>query len=325
MIRNSRRMGVLAVAGAVAIAPVISGCGAGAEPQSAAPTQLTDSVNVSVPKDKPENPQIVLRNVFLLGPRPGEPIPPGSSLPLYGVVINQVKGSQDRLVSVSSTLFGKAKIDGDGLVLPPAAQDGTGSPVNLLGKPSAPKTPPAPTAPEGQKTKKPGATPSARQPQDTPTTRPGGAGTTSEPTGAGTTPGPNTSPPSGNAGGTQETPPPTTPDGKQALVILPGLTQELLASSRVPVRMQFEKAGAVDFQVPIVPQQGEYSTYPLAVHPPATPQPGSPNTGGPSQSPGTTPSGATPEQSGAPGHGSPQPGTSQAPAGGGESPGASGH
>lgn len=111
MIRNSRRMVVLAVAGAVAIAPVVSGCGAGEEPQTAAPTQLTEGVNVSVPKDRPGAAQIDLRHMFLLGPEAGRPIPAGTSLALYGVIINQVQGRQDRLVSVGSPAFGgEAKI-----------------------------------------------------------------------------------------------------------------------------------------------------------------------------------------------------------------------
>ncbi|MFI0372832.1 hypothetical protein ACH35V_33640 [Actinomadura sp. 1N219] len=313
MIRNSRRMVTLAVAGAVAIAPVISGCGAGEEPQSAAPTQLTDGVNVSVPLDKPAEPQIALRNVFVLAPPPGRPITAGSSLALYGVLINQVKGRQDRLVSVSSPLFDSpAKIDGGGLVLPAAAPDGMGSPVNLLGKPSKPAAPPA-APPAGNQTKRPGTTPSG-QPQDdatprggaTPQPTGGGAGATPEPTGAGATP-ENTAGPA-----QQSAPQATTPSGEQPLVILTGLKQELLASSRVPVQMQFEKAGAVQFQVPIVPQQGEFMTHPLAG--PAGQAPGSPTPGGTSQP-------STPAQ---PGHGTPQPGATQSPAGGGASPGGSG-
>ncbi|MGH3242657.1 MAG: hypothetical protein ACRDNL_19935 [Spirillospora sp.] len=315
MIRNSRRMVALAVAGAVAIAPVISGCGAGEDPQSAAPTQLTDGVNISVPTDKPENAQVVLRNVFLLGPKPGEPISAGSSLALYGVVINQVKGGQDRLVSVSSTLFKDAKVDdGRGLPLPAAAPDGTGTPVRLLGKPAAKKAPaPAtttPTAPEGgeKKTKKPGATPSAQEPQDNPAAAPSGTGATPEA---------STSPTPGNAGGgAQESTAPTTPTGEQALVVLTGLTQEVLAGTQVPVRLEFENAGAVDFQVPIVPQQGEYSGYPLASAP-VTPAPASPNPGGAPQPSGS----ATPPRTGSP----EQPDASQSPAAGGETPGASGH
>ncbi|MFI0481771.1 hypothetical protein [Actinomadura sp. 9N215] len=352
MIRNSRRMVALAVAGAVAIAPVISGCGAGEDPQSAAPTQLTDGVNVSVPKDRPADAQIALRNVFLLGPRPGEPIPPGSSLALYGVMINQVKGGQDRLISVGSPVFGPGEVDGGrGLVLPGAAPDGTGTPVKLLGKASAK---PNPAPPADTKTKKPGTRPSGQPggqpggatpepggagatpeptgatpvPEPTGTGTGTGAGATPEPTGAGTTPGTSTGPTSGNTGGAQATGAPTTPTGEQALVVLTGLKQELLAGSRVTVWMKFEKAGAVEFQVPLVPQQGEYSSYPLAS--PVGPATGSPNPGGAPQ-PGAT---GTTTQPGSPGHGSPQPGAGQPGAeqsgapqspGGGQSPGGSGH
>ena len=113
MIRNSRRVAALAVAGAVAIAPVISGCGAGSEPQSAAPTQLTEGVNVTVPKDKPESAQIDIRNMFLLGPKPDMAFGQGSSLPLYATIINQVKGRPDKLVSIASPVFTQARIAGN--------------------------------------------------------------------------------------------------------------------------------------------------------------------------------------------------------------------
>lgn len=320
MIRNSRRMVALAVAGAVAIAPVISGCGAGAEPQSAAPTQLTDGVNVSVPKDEPGAAQIDLRNMFLLGPRPGEPVSPGTSLALYGVMINQVKGRQDRLVSVGSPLFGSARIDGGGLVLPPAAQDGTGSMVKLLGKASAPS--PTPT---GRRTRQPGATtpPGTASPAPTgapATPEPTGPGATPEPTGPGATPEPTASPTSGNTAGPQGSGLPVAPGGEQPLVVLTGLRQELLAGTRVPIRMQFEKAGAVEFTVPLVPQQEEYNTYPLA-----TPIGGRP-TQGTQTTPGTPGSPGTHESPGAPTPtGNPQPSATTEPPAGTGAPGAAGH
>ncbi|GAA4234609.1 hypothetical protein GCM10022254_39830 [Actinomadura meridiana] len=296
-------MVVLAVAGAVAIAPVISGCGAGAEPQSAAPTQLTDGVNVSVPKDHAKPTQIALRNMFLLASKPGQPIAVGSSLPLYGVMINQVKGRQDRLVAVSSPLFGSVSVDGNGLVLPPAAPDGTGSAVKLLGKPSAPIATAPATPPRGQK---PTGTPS-QAPAGTPSQAPSGtpsqeaSGTPSqEPTG---TPSqePSGTPSQEPTGAPATGPQATAPNGDQPLVVLTGLQQELHASARVPVRMQFEKAGTVDFLVPLVAQQGEYTSYPLPN--PVGPAQQSPNPAG-----GTQPStGATPSQPGTPqGSGAPE-------------------
>ncbi|MFC4056559.1 hypothetical protein ACFOY4_43315 [Actinomadura syzygii] len=307
MIRNSRRMVTLAVAGAVAIAPVITGCGAGEEPQSASPTQLTDGVNVSVPKDKPAAAQIALRNMFVLGPRPDQPVAPGLSLPLYGVMINQVKGRPDRLISVSSPQFaGPAQIGG-GIELPGAAADGTGALVKLLGKPTATPSP-TPTSRKKQNGQPGGA--ATGQPTGTPTASatPGTPGATPEPTGPGATPEPTTSPASGNTAAPQQTAP-GAPSGDQPLVVLPSLRQELLAGSTVLVRMQFEKAGGIDFQVPIIPQQDDFATFPLPSQPaqgPGSATPGAPQTpGGGSPSPtastepGTSASPTTSESPGA--------------------------
>ncbi|MCP9982394.1 copper chaperone PCu(A)C [Actinomadura madurae] len=248
MIRNSRRVVVLAIAGAVAIAPVVSGCGAGEEPQSAAPTQLTEGVNVTVPKNRPAAPQIDLRNMFLLVPEPGKAVAPGTSLPLYGAIINQVKGRADRLVAVSSPAFGgPGKIDGGALALPPAAPDGTGSFVKLLGTP-------APTPTPTRQTRRPGGTPTAGATQ-----QPTGQGATPEPTGQGATPNVSETPTSGNTASPRQTVP-APQGGEQPLVVLPSLTQELHAGASVPVTMRFEKAGSVEFQVPWC--RGRMSTSP---------------------------------------------------------------
>lgn len=313
MIRNSRRMVTLAVAGAVAIAPVITGCGAGEEPQSASPTQLTDGVNVSVPKDKPAEAQIALRNMFVLGPRPGEPVSAGLSLPLYGVMINQVKGRPDRLVSVSSPNFGgPGQIGGGGLALPGAAADGTGAVVKLLGKPSQP---PAPAQPAKKPTRKPGGIPTG-QPTGQPTGRPASPGATPEPTGtgAGATSEPTTSPTTGDTPAPQAGGQSAAPGGDQPLVVLPSLQRELLPGSTVPVRMQFEKAGAIDFQVPIIPQQDEFATYPLPTPVAQPAAPGSATPGSPQSPGGGSP---TPTASTEPG----QPGATASPTTS-ESPGA---
>ena len=286
VIRNSRRVVVLAVAGAVAIAPVISGCGAGETPQSAYPTRLTEGVNVSVPNGKPQALKISLRNMFLLGPAPTEQIKPGQAMPLYGVMINQVEGAQDRLVSVSSPAFGGAKIAGGALTLPPAAADGAGGVVSLLGKPQA----------------TPAASPSA-----TPSGRPSGTASPTTTGGTGATPNTSATPTSQNTAGPEQSPPQTPTTGEQPLVVLTGLTDGgLQPGSTVPVRLQFENAGAVEFQVPIVPHQQDYLTYPQA-----TPV---------GQATGTPPPGAAtgPATSPSPGaSGEPTPGAS-------ETPGASG-
>jgi copper(I)-binding protein len=118
VIRMSRRVAALAIAGAVVIvAPVISGCGAGSEPQSSAPTQLTDGVNASVPKGADVS-QVDIRNMFILGPPPGQKLAAGSAAPLYASLINRVAGTDDRLVSVTSPSFTEATITGSAVQLP---------------------------------------------------------------------------------------------------------------------------------------------------------------------------------------------------------------
>ncbi|SEG85774.1 Copper(I)-binding protein [Thermomonospora echinospora] len=137
MIRNSRRVFALTVAGAVAFAPVMSGCAAGHAPQTAMPTQLTEGLNVSVPEGAARS-EIDIRNMFVLGPAAGPtatptagPAAPGSSVPLYGTFINQVRGRADRLVAVTSPSFRQAQITGGGVVLPAATESG-GQAVRLF-------------------------------------------------------------------------------------------------------------------------------------------------------------------------------------------------
>ncbi|WP_165959159.1 hypothetical protein [Actinomadura sp. KC345] len=308
MIRNSRRMVALAVAGAVAIAPVITGCGAGVEAQSAAPTQLTEGANASVPKEGPA--QILLRNMFLLGPKPGEAVSPGMSLALYGTMISQDKA--DRLISVSSPLFATGQISGGGIALPTPAPDGSGGVAKLLGDASPS---PAPATP-GQ-TGRPGA-------EQSPTGRPEAGATTPAPGGTATAP--TASPTGGPTGENTEDPqtsPPATQGEGRPQVVLNGLNKALVAGAAVPVRLQFEKAGAVEVQVPLIPQQGEYNTYPLATPPGGrTPNGQAPGaSGSPQPSAGTEPAqpGASPSPTGTaspPGTASPT---------GGQSPGAAGH
>lgn len=119
MIRNSRRVVALAIAGAVAIAPVISGCGAGFDPQTSIPTQLTEGVNVSVPIDSDSASQVEIRNMFVLGPQNGAEVAAGGSVPLYAGMINRVNGQPDRLIGVNSADFQSAQIKGGGVQLPP--------------------------------------------------------------------------------------------------------------------------------------------------------------------------------------------------------------
>ncbi|MFI0450732.1 hypothetical protein [Actinomadura sp. 6N118] len=315
MIRNSRRVVAFAIAGAVAIAPVISGCGAGETPQSAAPTQLTEAVNASVPQgDKVA--KVDIRNMFLLGPEADKVFPQGSSLPLYATLINQVT-AQDRLVSVTSSDFAQVQISGGAVTVPPAQSEGAGSAVTLVGpssaatpgaKPTGNATKPT-TKPTGETSPSPGATGSP-----TPTGTPGATGSptpTGTPGATGSPSAPSSPTPTAPATGAPSAPGAGT--GKAPLVVLSGLTRELRGGETVKVKLQFEQAGSVEVSVPVIPQQGEFATYaPVST---GVPVPGAATT------PATTPSGATehggaengtPTQGG--GHGTTTPTGSQSPA-----------
>ncbi|GAA3968252.1 hypothetical protein GCM10023085_58340 [Actinomadura viridis] len=286
MIRNSRRVVALAIAGAVAIAPVISGCGAGSEPQTAAPTQLTEGVNASVPKGAATS-QVDIRNMFLLGPEPSRMFQPGSSVPLYGTIINQVKGRQDRLVSVSSPDFAQVRIAGGALTLPPAQPSGEGTPVQLLGKGGAGAQPtgtasPKPTGtPTGQASGRPSGEPSG-----TATPRPTGSGPAgAEPSGtASPQPGAETSPTAaptstGSATPTPATESPAAPGGQTPLIVLTGLNRQLLGGETLKVSLRFEQAGGIELSIPVVPRQGEYTALPAVS--PGVPAPGFPSPSAP--------------------------------------------
>jgi copper(I)-binding protein len=97
VIRNSRRVAAVAIAGALAAVPAVSACGAGEEPQSAAPTQLTEGVNVTTPNG------VAVRNLFILGPLPGQRLPAGSAATVYASMVNNSTDQQpDRLIAVTA-------------------------------------------------------------------------------------------------------------------------------------------------------------------------------------------------------------------------------
>ncbi|WP_242908932.1 hypothetical protein [Actinomadura terrae] len=320
MIRNSRRVAVLAVAGAVAIAPVLSGCGAGSEPQTAAPTQLTEGVNATVPKNEPEAAQIDIRNMFLLGPKPDMTFGQGSALPLYATIINQVKGRQDRLLSVSSSAFGQQRITGGSVVLPPAQPSGQGSAVQLVGQAPAASPTPEGTKKPGKKKPKPGSTPtggaSAEPGASTEpgaTAEPGGSPGPGTPTGTGASSSPGAAASaSGTPTGPENTIAPTAeptvqvpPGGKAPLVVLINPSRPLIGGERVTLRLRFEQAGVIDVAVPVIPQQGEYAQYTAVSE--GTPAPGAavpahPSEGATSGAP-ATPGGESPGTGATPGTG----------------------
>jgi hypothetical protein len=114
VIRNSRRMVAIAIAGAFALAPAVSACGAGAEPESAAPTQLTEGVNVTTRNG------VAVRDLFVLGPEPGRQLATGSATTVYASVINNsTDGRPDRLIAIAAPGTAQAgQIEGGAINLP---------------------------------------------------------------------------------------------------------------------------------------------------------------------------------------------------------------
>lgn len=109
---TTRRTVAALIAGTLVLAPVVTGCGAGKNPESTLPTQLTEGMNVSLH-------QLDLRNLFVLGPPPGQSIAAGGSAPVYVTMINK-SGSPDRLTSIGASGQARsAPIAGGGIDLPP--------------------------------------------------------------------------------------------------------------------------------------------------------------------------------------------------------------
>ena len=205
MIRPRRHIAVLTVAGALAVAPALSACGAGEKPETARPTQLTEGVNIQIPTDVTKPAQVTIRNLFVLG-SPNGALPTGSSAPVYALLIDG-SGQSDQLVSVTSPQFaGGSQVAGGGIALPA----GQLVSLNQQGFPGA---------------------------------------------------------------------------------YLKGLTQPLESGTNISLTLTFAHAGSVTTMVPVVPQAGDYATYPPAPAPvTATPSP-SPTTsvsGSPSASPKTS-------------------------------------
>lgn len=177
MIRNSRRVTALAIAGALTLAPAVTGCGAGMNPETARPTQLTEGVNVSR-----NNLAIQIRNLFVLGPADGQTLAVGASAPVYATLINSATdGQPDKLVAVSSNVSGQ-----------PTPLTGIDLPVGRAVSLNGPAGP---------------------------------------------------------------------------LAVLSGLTKTLVGGEIVEVALQFQRAGVVKVMVPVIPQRGDFQTYPAAPTP----------------------------------------------------------
>lgn len=269
MSRNSRRPVAIAIAGVFAVAPLVSACGAGSHPQSAKPTQLVEGVNAVANG-------VYVRNVFVLGPAPGQRLTPGASAPLYAWFVNKAL-SPDRLIAVETAgVAQSAEIAGGALTLPP------GRLVKTVQSPGAQATAPpvpAPTATTPTASKSPAAkkTPAGRKPT------PGASGSAS--------PGTSATPTAPGAPGA-----PATPAGPQpSLIMLKGLSRELASGDTVRLVLHFQRAGAVTLNVAVMPRSGYYATYspaPAEPTPSATPLPAQQPTATPKKAkkPSATPS-----------------------------------
>ncbi len=268
-----RRRAVAIAAGAIAVAPMVSACAAGRSPQTALPTQLVEGVNAS-------RGNLAIRNVFVLGPEPGQRLPVGGAAPVYAWIVAGGT-APDRLVGVDAPGVAQSvEIAGGTLNLPPNTLVPTNlaeSPRPAPGRPAPGVTPSAkptttatrpikPTKPAHGK-KPPGGTPTAGAPgAATPSTAPTGAPGSSAPT--------TTGAPSGTQG---------------SAIVLTGLTRALSGGETLRLTFHFQRSGAITLSVPVELQQGYYATYAPA---PSTPQTGTPTTPG---QPFASPSGsATP-------------------------------
>jgi copper(I)-binding protein len=229
--RNSRRPVAIAIVGAFAVVPLMSACAAGQHPQTAKPTQLAEGVNAVANG-------VYVRNVFLLGPAPGQQLTTGASVPLYAWFVNKAL-SADRLIAVeTSGVAQSAEIAGGGVNLP------AGELVATVQSPGAQAAPPPSATPTPTKASK---TPGAR------TTKPGTSATPSTPA-------------------TQTQPQQPQP----SKIVLKGLTRTLTPGQNVKLILHFQRAGALTLNVPVTPRSGYYATYSPAPAPPtpsATPLP----------------------------------------------------
>lgn len=107
-------MVAVAIAGAFAAAPAVSACGAGSDPQTARPTQLTEGVNLTTKNG------VAVRNLFVLGPPPGQQLATGSAATVYGSVVNDSSdGQADRLIGLMAPGAAQGgQIQGGGVDLP---------------------------------------------------------------------------------------------------------------------------------------------------------------------------------------------------------------
>jgi copper(I)-binding protein len=239
--RYSRR--AIAVVGVLAVAPLMSACAAGQHPQSALPTQLAEGVNASVN-------QVDIRNVFLLGPLPGQRLAVGSSAPIYAWFVNN-GGSPDRLVAAEAPGVAQSvQIAGGAVALPPNQLVNTIQSPGAQQSPSTTATPTPATTPTKGRAAKPRGKAGARSATPTVTVTPQGTATPGAPM------------------------PGTPAQQSPSKLILTGLTKNYTGGETFKLTLHFQQAGTVTLNVPVVPRSGYYATYsPVPAAPSATPTP----------------------------------------------------
>lgn len=110
MIRGIHGRRLLTLVVSATLATLVSGCAIAGEHQD--PTSRADGDNVSMRG-------MQLRNIFVLGPAPGETLPAGGTAEVYVTLINQ-RAEPDRLVSVEAPEFARSvQLIGGPVTLPP--------------------------------------------------------------------------------------------------------------------------------------------------------------------------------------------------------------
>lgn len=236
------RTSLLAVA-VLAAVPALSACGAGMHPQTALPTQLTEGVNVSIGK-------VDVRNLFVLGPLPGQRLTAHSDAPVYTAIVN-TGPTPDRLLAVDAPgLAGATQIAGRAIALPPATLVTTNRPVA-----GTPAPQPRPSAINGPRN------PSSGSPSPTRSSAPGGPPSPKKSSTPSGPPRPTRSStlsatplPSRSASSAPAVTEPST-------LILKNLVRDLSGGETVRLVFHFQRAGTLTADVPVEPMQGYYTTY----------------------------------------------------------------
>ena len=209
--------------------------------------------------------QVDIRNLFVLGPKPGERLAAGGSTPVYMSIVSNAS-APDELVGIEAPgLAQSAEIANGALNLPPGKLISTNAPAMA--------TPAAGTPTAGAPATR---TKSAKTPAAGTSTPP----RASNPARVTFSPAPSATP---------------TPGQDMPTVILKSLAEDLVGGETVQLVLHFRQAGALTVNVPVVPREGYHSTYAPAPVPTPTPSATQPAPTGRSR--GTTSTGTKPGKS----------------------------